>query len=180
MLCCFYQVVQADSQIRPAAAAGLGATKRRGDRSMAESGARMRERRDDFRWFLPMATRWMDNDAYGHMNNVMYYSFYDTAVNRLLIDQGLLDLAHGSMIGVVAETQCRFHVPVAFPEAVEAGVRVGRIGNSSVRYEVALFRESDPQAAADGHFVHVYVDRMTGRPTPIPDHWRSCLRHFQI
>ncbi len=120
----------------------------------------------------------MDNDAYGHVNNVVYYSFYDTAVNRLLIDQGLLDLAHGSLIGVVAETRCRFHVPVMFPEPVEVGVRVGHIGNSSVRYEVALFREADPQAAADGHFVHVYVDRMTGRPTPIPDHWRRCLSHF--
>jgi len=178
MLCVLHQVVQAVSQIRPPAAAWLGVAKRGGNQGMAESGARVRESRDDFRWFLPIATRWMDNDAYGHVNNVTYYSFYDTAVNRLLIDQGLLDLAHGSLIGVVAETQCRFHVPVAFPEPLQASVRVGHIGNSSVRYEVALFRDTDPQAVADGHFVHVYVDRMTGRPTPLPDHWRRCLSHF--
>jgi acyl-CoA thioester hydrolase len=173
-----HEVVQADSKGLPAVAARLGVAERGDDESMAAIAARMRERRDDFRWFLPITTRWMDNDAYGHLNNVLYCSFYDTAVNRLLIDHGLLDIAHGPLIGLVVETQCRFHAPLAFPELVQAGVRVDHIGNSSVRYAVALFREADPLAAADGHFVHVYVDRMTGRPTPIPEHWRRCLGQF--
>jgi acyl-CoA thioester hydrolase len=140
---------------------------------------RPRERRDAYRWFLPITTRWMDNDRYGHLNNVIYYSFFDTAVNRLLIDHGLLQLEGGELIGLVVETQCRFHASIAFPQEVAAGVRVARIGNSSVRYELALFDDVQPEAAADGHFVHVYVDCVTRRPVSLPDHWRGCLERFR-
>ncbi len=139
---------------------------------------RVRDRRDAYRWFLPITTRWMDNDRYGHINNVVYYSFFDTAVNRLLMEQGLLDLDAGELIGLVVETQCRFHASIAFPEEIAAGVRVARIGNSSVRYELALFGATQPEAVADGHFVHVYVDRVTRRPVTLPDRWRRRLERF--
>jgi acyl-CoA thioester hydrolase len=110
----------------------------------------------------------MDNDAYGHVNNVVYYSWFDTAVNAHLIEQGVLDIHRGETIGLVIETQCNYFAPVAFPQAVEAGLRVARFGQSSVRYEVGLFLAGEPLTVAKGHFVHVYVDRATRRPAVLP------------
>src|SRR5882762_10061528 len=111
-------------------------------------------KRADYARFEHITTRWMDNDAYGHVNNVVYYSYFDSAVNRLLISAGLLDIVNSPAIGLVVETQCRYFRPITFPDAVHAGVRVGHIGTSSVRYEIGLFRNSDEAASAEGHFVH--------------------------
>ncbi len=110
----------------------------------------------------------MDNDAYGHINNVVYYSFFDTAVNRYLIEAGALDIQAGAVIGLVIETHCNYFAPLEFPQRVEAGLRVAHVGTSSVRYEVGLFAQDAPSCAAAGHFVHVYVDRITRRPVPLP------------
>ncbi|PPE70764.1 acyl-CoA thioesterase [Caldimonas thermodepolymerans] len=126
------------------------------------------EARSAYRHFLPITTRWMDNDIYGHVNNVVYYSYFDTVVNQYLIAQGVLDIHAGEVIGLVVETQCNYFAPLAFPQTVEAGLRVARLGTSSVRYEVGLFAEGEPLTAARGHFVHVYVDRTTRRPAPLP------------
>ncbi len=123
----------------------------------------------------PIVTRWADNDIYGHVNNTVYYSWFDTAVNAHLIEAGLLELESGPMIGLVVETGCRYAAPLAFPQAVEAGVRVARLGTSSVRYEVGIFAKDMEDAAAEGFFVHVYVDRQARRPMPLPDNWRSGL-----
>jgi acyl-CoA thioester hydrolase len=125
--------------------------------------------------FLTIPTRWMDNDVYGHINNVVYYSFFDTVVNQYLAAAGGLAIETSPVIGLVVETLCRYFKPVAFPETVEAGLRVGRLGNSSVRYEIAIFRAGDATAAAAGHFVHVYVDRATRRPVPVPEAMRRAL-----
>jgi acyl-CoA thioester hydrolase len=133
-------------------------------------------RRGDYRHFLPIATRWMDNDLYGHINNVVYYSFFDTVVNRYLIDGGFLDPARSDIIGLVVETGCRYAKALSFPEPVMAGLRVAHMGKSSVRYEVGLFRADEDDAAAEGHFIHVYVDRNTRRPTPLPEVLRNLLR----
>ncbi len=144
---------------------------------MVEAGqAPARGRRGDYARLTPMTTRWMDNDMYGHVNNVVYYSFFDTAVNNALIAEGLLDPVQGSTIGLVVETSCRYHASLAFPETIEAGIRVARIGTSSVVYEVGLFRLGEDQAAAEGRFVHVYVDRATRRPVPLPPPMRSFLQ----
>jgi acyl-CoA thioester hydrolase len=132
-------------------------------------------RRADYRHFLAITTRWMDNDVYGHVNNVVYYSYFDTVVNRYLIESGALDIASSPVIGLVVETGCRYAKPLAFPETVTAGLRVARLGASSVRYEVGLFREDDDDAAAEGHFIHVYVDRATRRPAPLPEELRRAL-----
>jgi acyl-CoA thioester hydrolase len=132
-------------------------------------------RRADYRHFLAITTRWMDNDVYGHVNNVVYYSYFDTVVNRYLIETGALDFTASPVIGLVVETGCRYAKPLAFPEAVTAGLRVARIGTSSVRYEIGLFRADDDDAAAEGHFIHVYVDRATRRPTSLPDALRGAL-----
>ena len=132
-------------------------------------------RRRDFAVFRQIPTRWMDNDAYGHVNNVIYYSWFDTAVNALLVDMGLLDIQHGRTIGLVVETGCRYHRSVAFPEIVDAGVRIARLGTSSVRWEVGIFTADDDRIAAQGFFVHVYVDRDSRRPAPLPDEWRQRL-----
>jgi acyl-CoA thioester hydrolase len=134
--------------------------------------------RAEFAHFLAIPTRWMDNDAYGHVNNVVYYSFFDTAVNRLLIDRGVLRIGSSPVIGLVVETGCRYHRPLAFPDAVEVGIRVAHLGTSSVRYELGVFREGDDLAAAEGHFVHVYVDRETRQPAPLPDALREVLREI--
>lgn len=131
--------------------------------------------REQFAHLTSLDTRWMDNDAYGHVNNVVYYSYFDTAVNRWLIERGLLDVLTSAAIGLVVETQCRYIKPLAFPDRVTAGIRVARLGKSSVRYEIALFRNDDADAAAVGHFVHVYVDRTTRMSTPIPDAVRHAL-----
>jgi acyl-CoA thioester hydrolase len=120
-------------------------------------------RREDYRAFRTITTRWMDNDVYGHMNNVVHYSIFDTAVNGWLIEQGVLDIHNGAQVGLVVETSCRYHAEIAFPDIVTAGIRVARLGNSSVRYEIGLFRNDDGHAAAEGFFVHVYVDRATRR-----------------
>lgn len=134
------------------------------------------EYRHAYKAFRAIGTRWSDNDLYGHVNNVVYYSWFDTAVNGLLIERGALDIHAGSVIGLVVETQCNYFSPLAFPEPVVAGIRVAHIGASSVRYEVALFAadESLP-CAAKGHFIHVYVDRATRRPAVLPSELLSVL-----
>ncbi len=132
-------------------------------------------RRADFPHMLEITTRWMDNDVYGHLNNVVYYSFFDTVVNRFLVKQGVLDIQKSQMIGLVVETQCNYFSPIAFPDVVHAGLRVGHLGNSSVRYEIALFRNDDDLASAQGFFVHVYVDRASSKPTPLPPELKRAL-----
>src|SRR6476661_5938493 len=132
--------------------------------------------RGDFRHFHTITTRWMDNDAYGHVNNVVYYSWFDTVVNQFLIVNGVLDVEHSPVIGLVVETQCNYFASVAFPDQVTAGMRVTRLGNASVRYEVGIFRNDDDSAAACGHFVHVYVDRESRRPAAIPEPMRTLLQ----
>jgi acyl-CoA thioester hydrolase len=134
--------------------------------------------RTDFPVWRPITTRWSDNDVYGHVNNVVYYSWFDTAVNAYLIEQGVLDIQNGQTIGLVVETGCHYYAPLAFPQEIEAGIRVSKIGNSSVRYEVALFAKNVPQAAAFGHFVHVYVDKTTRRPVALPDSFRFVLQNL--
>ncbi len=126
--------------------------------------------------FRSITTRWADNDIYGHVNNVVYYSWFDTAVNAHLIAQGALDIHGGQTIGLVVETQCNYFAPLAFPQIVDAGIRVARLGSSSVRYEVGLFGAQEPLSAAAGHFVHVYVDRDTRRPVALPAPLRSVLQ----
>jgi len=132
--------------------------------------------RSAFRLFRPIATRWMDNDAYGHVNNVHYYSYFDTAVNGWLIDEGLLDFTRSPVVGLVVETGCTYFESVAFPERLEAGIGVAHLGRSSVRYVIGIFKEGAELAAAQGHFVHVYVDRATQRPVDIPARTREALR----
>ena len=134
-----------------------------------------RQDRASFAWWLEMPTRWMDNDVYGHVNNVQYYSFFDTAVNLHLIRHGGLDIQSSPVIGYVVETRCQYRKSLVFPDVVEAGIRVARIGRSSVTYEVGLFRQGDADLAAFGHFVHVYVDRQTNRPAPIPAVARAAM-----
>jgi len=131
--------------------------------------------RADYPVFEPIETRWADNDAYGHVNNVVFYAFFDTAVNRRLARAGLLDITGGETIGLVVETGCRYHASAAFPEPLEAGVRVAHIGTSSVRYELAIFRTGEDAAIAEGFFVHVYVGRESRRPAPLPENWRAVL-----
>ena len=131
--------------------------------------------RDQFRAFRPITTRWMDNDAYGHVNNVVYYSWFDTAVNAFLIERGTLDIAASPFVGLVVETGCRYHSPISYPQRVTVGLRVARLGTSSVRYELAAFRDDDQTASAEGFLVHVYVDRTTLRPAPIPPDSRAAL-----
>ena len=133
------------------------------------------EQRTAYKVFRTIGTRWMDNDAYGHVNNVVYYSWFDTAVNAYLIEQGVLDMACGQTIGLVIETQCNYFSPLTFPEVVEAGIRVARLGASSVRYEVGLFAQGAPLTAAKGHFIHVYVDKQSRRPTPLPVDLKTVL-----
>ena len=132
-------------------------------------------RRADYRFFSTIPTRWHDNDIYGHVNNVLYYSFFDTAIAHLLMQEGGLDPWRGSVVGVAVETGCRFHRSFAFPDLIHAGLRVGHLGSSSVRYEIGLFRNEDDEASAEGHFVNVFVDRPTQRPVPIPDPIRTAL-----
>jgi acyl-CoA thioester hydrolase len=136
--------------------------------------------RADYRHFITIPTRWMDNDVYGHVNNVQYYSYFDTAVNRYLIDQGALDINRSDVIGLVVETQCKYYRSIAFPEDVIAGVSVAKIGNSSVRYEVGLFKEGDDNVVAQGHFVHVYVDRSSQRPVSLPTVLRAVLEKISV
>jgi acyl-CoA thioester hydrolase len=131
-----------------------------------------------FPHFLEITTRWMDNDVYGHVNNVVYYSFFDTVVNRYLIDNKALDFRDGKVIGLVVETACNYFKPVAYPDRITAALAVEHLGNSSVRYRLAVFRNDDAAAAAQGHFVHVYVDRATNRPVTLPDALRNALERI--
>ncbi|MDJ1157460.1 thioesterase family protein [Chelatococcus sp. SYSU_G07232] len=136
--------------------------------------------RSAFRLFRTIPTRWMDNDAYGHVNNVIYYSYFDTAVNAFLVENGLLAITDSPVVGLVVETGCTFFASVAFPEVLEAGLRVDRLGRSSVRYAIGIFREGAEVPAAQGHFVHVYVDRSTQRPVGIPQPVRAALEALQV
>jgi len=131
--------------------------------------------RDAYRHFLAIPTRWMDNDSYGHVNNVTYYSYFDTAVNEHLIRAGGLDIRDGTAVGLVVETQCRFHQSLTFPEVIDTGLRITRLGTSSVTYEIGIFRRGENAPAASGRFVHVWVDRATQRPIPVPEAIRAAL-----
>jgi acyl-CoA thioester hydrolase len=137
--------------------------------------ARQPDRREDYVHFSRITTRWNDNDVYGHVNNVVYYSYFDTVVNKFLIDGNSLDIENSDIIGLVVETQCQYFRSITFPDTVDAGIRVAKLGTSSVRYEIGLFRNDDQMAAAQGYFVHVYVDRKTNKPVPIPDSTRMLL-----
>ncbi len=141
------------------------------------------ETRARYRHFLAIPTRWMDNDIYGHVNNVVYYSYFDTVINRYLIERGGLDIfsqAEHAVIGLAVETQCRFRRPLHFPQTIDAGLRVGHLGRSSVRYEIGLFAPGEDEAAAEGRFVHVFVDRATRRPMPLPPPLREALEALQL
>lgn len=127
------------------------------------------ETRRDFAHFHKIETRWKDNDIFGHVNNVVYYSYIDTAVNAFLIEQGVLDLQNAKIVGLVAETQCRYNSSLAFPDTVYVGLRLAHLGNSSIRYEFGVFRNDQDVASAQGHFVHVYVDIASNRPVPMPE-----------
>lgn len=135
--------------------------------------------RAHFPHFETIATRWMDNDVYGHVNNVVHYSFFDTAVNRYLINAGALDIHQGAVIGLVVQTQCHYFESLAFPQIVHAGLRVAHLGKSSVRYEVGLYADAAAQSAAIGHFVHVYVERASRRPVTLPPALRTALLPLQ-
>jgi acyl-CoA thioester hydrolase len=128
-----------------------------------------------YKHFLKIPTRWMDNDIYGHVNNVVYYSYFDTVINEYLIRVGRLDIHHGPIIGLCVESFCQFRKPLEFPKSVDAGLRIGKLGRSSVRYEIGLFEEGQAEPAAEGHFVHVFVDRAGRGATPIPEPIRSAL-----
>jgi acyl-CoA thioester hydrolase len=136
------------------------------------------ETRARYPHFLTIPTRWMDNDIYGHVNNVVYYSYFDTVINAFLIDPGGLDIHGGPVIGVCAESACRYRAAFAFPESIEAGLRVQHLGRSSVRYEIGLFKAGAEAAAAEGHFVHVFVDRKSMSPVPIPEAIRMALQRI--
>lgn len=134
--------------------------------------------RDAYRHFHRITTRWLDNDIYGHVNNVVYLSWFDTVVNEYLVRSQVLHPQQGQVVGFVVETQCRYLAPLAFPQAIDAGLRVGNIGTSSVRYEIAIFAEGADMASAQGHFVHVYVDRSTVKPTAVPASLRAALQRI--
>ena len=148
---------------------------------MAEGGAKaVADHRGTYQHFLRITTRWMDNDVYGHVNNVVYYGYFDTVVNEFLIAAGVLDIERSPVIGLVVETGCKYFAAIAFPDEIEAGLRVAKIGNSSVRYEIALFRRGGMEAVAQGHFVHVYVDRAGRRPVPLPEPLRDALNRIAV
>ncbi len=137
-------------------------------------------RRADYRHFQPITTRWHDNDIYGHVNNVTYYGFFDSAVNAYLIREGGLDIHDGEVVGFVVSSSCDYFASIAFPEPIEVGLRVGRLGNSSVQYELAIFRQGEEKACAAGRFVHVFVERASNRPTPIPARLRAALEALLV
>ena len=130
--------------------------------------------------FLPIPTRWMDNDVYGHVNNVVYYSYFDTVINRYLIDEGGLDIAGGEVIGLCVESHCAYLRPVAFPQVIDAGLRVAHLGRSSVRYEIGIFAQGGDEPCAHGWFVHVFVDRAARRPAALPDRIRAALEKLRV
>lgn len=148
---------------------------------MSDAAARAeRPTRARYPHFLSIATRWMDNDLYGHVNNVVYYAWIDTVVNRYLIEQGGLDIAAAPVIGVAAESGCRYFASLAYPETVDAGLAIARLGRTSVVYEVGIFRRGEDAAAAAGHFVHVFVERASMRPVPVPQRIRAALERILI
>ena len=136
--------------------------------------------RAGYRDFQTITTRWADNDAYGHMNNVVHYALFDTAVNAWLIGRGVLDIRNGGQVGLVVETGCRYFAEMAFPDTVHAGLRVAKLGSSSVRYEIGLFRNDEDAASAEGFFVHVYVDARTRKPKPLNDALRAALETIAV
>ncbi|RFC65635.1 MULTISPECIES: acyl-CoA thioesterase [Mesorhizobium] len=144
------------------------------------SNAKERDKRSDYKVFRTITTRWADNDVYGHMNNVVHYSLFDTAINGWLFEEGALDFTRGETIGLVAETGCRYFAEMGFPDVITAGIRVGKIGNTSVRYEIGLFRNEDLEASAQGFFVHVYVERATRKREPIAGKFRDLLEAAAI
>jgi acyl-CoA thioester hydrolase len=153
---------------------------RRGRLSETQPAREVPLERASFARFLPKTTRWRDNDAYGHLNNVVYYELFDSAVNAILIEAGLLDVEKSPVIGLVAETSCRYFASLRYPDLVEVGVAVEGLGRSSVRYRLGVFRAGAPTAAAQGRFTHVYVDRVTGKPAPIPDAYRRLMESLKI
>ncbi|WP_250461280.1 acyl-CoA thioesterase [Microbulbifer litoralis] len=136
--------------------------------------------RGDYRVFYPITTRWMDNDIYGHVNNVTYYSYFDSAVNRYLIEEGGLDIHRAPVVGFVVNSSCDYRAPIAYPQAIEAGLRVARLGNSSVTYEVGIFRRGEDSACAAGSFTHVFVERAANRSVAIPEPIRRALQAIQM
>jgi acyl-CoA thioester hydrolase len=136
------------------------------------------ENRNAYRHFQSIPTRWMDNDVYGHVNNVVYYSYFDTVVNQYLIEQHVLNIEASKVIGLVVETQCQYFASITFPDVVHAGLRVAKLGNSSVRYEIGLFRNEEQTASAQGYFIHVYVDRATRRAISLPADIRAALERI--
>lgn len=134
--------------------------------------------RSDYRAWRTIPTRWADNDAYGHVNNVVHYAWFDTAVNAWLVDNGLLDIANGNPIGLVVETRCRYFAGLSFPQSAEVGLAVERLGSSSITYRLGIFAEGNAAAAAEGEFTHVYVDRESRKPRPLPEEWRAKLERL--
>ena len=135
--------------------------------------------REAYRHFTTITTRWADNDAYGHVNNTVYYEWFDTAVNRWLVEAGLLDIERGDPIGLVVQTGCSYFAPLAFPDDVDVGIAIERLGSSSVAYRIGVFGSGAAEPAAQGHFTHVYVGRQNRRPAPLPDAWRESLASLQ-
>lgn len=131
--------------------------------------------RSDFPVFYPITTRWMDNDIYGHVNNVTYFSYFDSAINRYLIEEGGLDIQNAPVVGFMVNSNCQYHAPIAYPDAIEAGLRVVKVGTKSATYEVAIFKEGEQQAAANGQMVHVFVERASNTSQPIPAPIRRAL-----
>ncbi len=136
------------------------------------------ESTERYRYFLPITTRWMDNDVYGHINNVTYYSYFDTAANHYLIHEGGLDIHTSPVIGLVVESKCAYRAPLAYPDRLRAGLRVDKLGHRSVTYGIAIFKEGETQPAAHGHFVHVFVDRLTRKAVAIPERLREALQRL--
>ncbi|HEX5750442.1 MAG TPA: thioesterase family protein [Archangium sp.] len=138
------------------------------------------ETSDRYRYFLPITTRWMDNDAYGHINNVTYYSYFDTVANHFLIHEGGLDIVSSPIIGLVVESRCTYKAPLAYPDRLRAGLRVDKLGNRSVTYGIGIFKEGEEQAAAHGYFVHVFVDRQSRKAVPMPERMREALARISV
>ena len=138
------------------------------------------ETADSYRFFLPITTRWMDNDVYGHINNVTYYSYFDTVANHYLIQEGGLDIQKSPIIGLVVESRCTYRAPLAYPDRLRAGLRVDKLGNRSVTYGIGIFKEGEEQAAAHGYFVHVFVDRESRNAVPMPERLREALARITV
>jgi acyl-CoA thioester hydrolase len=136
--------------------------------------------RGDYRHFQPITTRWHDNDIYGHVNNVVYYGYFDSAVNTYLIERGGLDIHEGGVVGFVVSSSCDYFASIAFPDRIEVGLRVGKLGNSSVQYELAIFKQGEDEACAAGRFVHVFVDRESNRPVAMPEGLRAALAELVV